>query len=287
MKKISFTFLIAILFLSFNSQAQQAWTQKKGSGYFQVGSSFYKYLTVYGADAETVNIARSITENTLSLYGEYGLSSKLTATVSVPLHFISSDELNAEWEGFLPEEGKLTALGNINLALTYQWYKNDGKVLAAKIAASLNTASFDEMTGLKSGYQAIGITPIILAGIGKDNFFASAEVGLNYLSNDYLPRFLFNAQIGKPFGKSKRLIGIFGITSSTSLGEATIEENLKINGNSSYTWLYQNEQTYYAINLKLGYKFSKKWSIWLSSGGGTAKNLGRGAVYTIALGYNL
>lgn len=279
--------IVTILLINSSVSAQQAWTQKKGEGYFQMGSSLFNYSTAADDDYKSFDQARSITEVILSLYAEYGFTNKLTGTVVLPLHFVSSGELNSKWLGFAPEEGNLTSFGNFNLALTYRIYTKNNFVLSSKLASSMNTSDYDAATGLRTGYDAFGISPTLLAGIGSDVFFASAETGINILSGGYLNRFIFNAQIGKELTKNRRLIGGFVISTSTALSNASNEDNLSLNGTSAFTSLYQNERTYYAGAFKFGYKLSDYWGLWLSIGGGYAKNIGRNPVYSLAFAYNL
>ncbi len=48
-----------------------------------------------------------------------------------------------------------------------------------------------------------------------------------------------------------------------------------------------NEESYYAINLKLGYYLTKEWTIWPSIAGGMAKNIGQNVLYSLSIGYKL
>lgn len=285
--KNSIILIIASTLFSFHLQAQQAWTKKKGEGYFQIGSSYFQYSTLSSKDFKSVDIARPIAETVVSFYGEYGISDKLMATLILPMHFISSGDLNPEWQGITLEKGNLTNLGNINLAFTYLLHQKNGVVVSSKLAASMNSSEYDETTGLRTGYNAFGISPTILAGIGRSNFFSSAEIGVNILNNDYLNRFIFNAQIGKELGESKKFTGIFNIGINATLSTASDSENDEINGNAAQTALYLNEQAYYSASLKLGYKLATNWALWFAVGGGAGQNIGQNGVYSLALAYKL
>ncbi len=282
------TIATLIFFIHSGAQAQQAWTQKKGEGYFQIGASSFYYSSAGAADAfKSYDLARPITEFIVSLYAEYGLANKLTGTVIVPFHFVSSGELSSKWPGFAPEEGSLTAFGNLSLALTYQIYSSNYFVLSSKLASSIKTSDYDVTTGLRTGYGAFGISPTILVGISTDVFFTSAETGIDILTEGYLNHYIFQAQIGKEFTQSKRFIGVFVISINRALGNASNEENQNLNGTSVFTTLYQNERTYYAGILRFGYKLSDTWGLWFSIGGGPSKYTGRNPVFSLAFAYNL
>lgn len=287
MKKNQLSIAFLVLFSVSQLSAQQAWTQKQREAYVQLGTNLFSYSTAYGDDFKAADIPRPITETIISLYGEYGITNTLTATAIVPLHFISSGNLDEEWTGFSPEKGNITGLGNVSLALTYNLYKKNTVVLSSKFTSVINTSNYDAATGLRTGFDAYSFSPTFLIGIGTNTFFASAETGFSFLTNDYANRYLFSAQIGKDFTPGRKITGIFSISSSIALGNPSDEENIRIDETTLYTALYQNEQTYYAAALKAGYKFTANWTLWLAAAGGIAKNIGRAGVYSISLGYNI
>jgi len=129
--------------------------------------------------------------------------------------------------------------------------------------------------------------PSLLVGRGTSKYFTSAEIGARIITNDYLPQFIINAQLGKKFLESERLLLILGFNALAPIGEASVEDNFKLDGNAIYTGLYQNEQAYYAWNVKAGYYFTEKISSWISFSGGTASNVGLSPGITFSLGYNL
>ncbi|MEE9430960.1 MAG: hypothetical protein V3V16_07975 [Melioribacteraceae bacterium] len=284
MKSILF---VIILSFGFNLNAQQAWTQKKGEGYFQIGSSFLSYSELHNLTSDAIELPRPITELIISSYLEYGISDNLTASFILPFHIVSSGNLVSDWSSFSPEQGDLSALGNMNLGLTYKVSQINNIVVSSKLAIGINSSKYEQSTGLRTGYDAYTISSSILAGLGTSTYFASAETGINFLTDGYLHRFIFNAQIGKHFLQSKKLLFIFSVLTSTALGSSSADDILKLDGNSRFTGLYVNEESYYAINLKLGYNLTKDWTIWSSIAGGMAKNIGRNALYSLSIGYNL
>ena len=286
MKKYLLTLIIILS--TFSLHAQQAWTQAQGEGYFQVGTSYLEYSSKFSEEYNEAAIPRPITELILQAYGEFGITDKLTTTIIIPYHLISSDDVDASWTGAPPPvKGDLNAFGNINGAVTYNIYKKNNIVVSAKTAISFNTSDQDNAAGLRSGFNASSVSPTLLAGIGTDKFFASAETGVKILSDDFLPKFLFNAQIGKEFLNSKKLIIILGFNTYYSIGTASVAKNEILDGNAEFTALYLNDQSYATGNLKLGYKLGDNFLTWLSMGAGPAKNVGFASVVNFALGYKL
>jgi hypothetical protein len=258
--------LLTISALTFNiTQAQQAWTKEKGKFYAQVGASFLSYSQLLnGKSAPTTwtNLNGKFTDVTVQAYGEYGITNRLTVSAQLPIRLLSSKEIT------LPNTitaGSLTALGNIQAALTANFYNKEGIVFSGKANVSLPTAKYDAPTGLRSGFDATSFTPSLMVGIGRAKFFASGEAGYVLRNNGYSNRLHLAGQIGKFFGKNKKLLGILNVELMKSGSDGTYND-----GNSTKTGLYLDKQTYLAPTLKLGYKATPKVTLWLSGGSGIA-----------------
>jgi len=110
---------------------------------------------------------------------------------------------------------------------------------------------------------------------------------MNFMTNGYLHRFVFNAQIGKHFLKSKRMMFIVAVSTITAVGNTSADDNLELDGNARFTGLYMNDQSFYAVNLKLGYALTSKWTTWVALAGGMANNVGQSGVYSVSIAYQL
>ena len=254
-----FYFLLICCISSSGLSAQQAWTRAKGSYYVQVGASYLQANSLLNGTEDLVALNRDVTDITLQGYAEYGLSSKLMLSAQLPLKLLSVD--NTVGQPNL-KDGSLTALSNIQAALTYNFYKKNGWVVSGKTGFSLPTAKFDEATGLRSGFDAFSFTPSLMAGIGRNKFFSSAELAFVLRSNNYSNRVGATWQIGAFWGKKKQFIPILGVELMRS-GESDFDDST-----SESTGLYLNEQSYLSPNLKIGYKPNPNITLWLSAGGG-------------------
>ncbi len=239
--------------------AQQAWTRAKGSYYVQVGGSFLQSNSLLNGTEDPILLNRDVSDVTIQGYGEYGLTSKLMISAQLPLKLLSVD--NTVGQPNL-KDGSLTALSNVQAALTYNFYQKNGWVLSGKTGFSLPTAKFDEATGLRSGFDAFSFTPSLMAGLGRNKFFSSAELGYVLRSNNYSRRIAAAWQIGGFWGKKKQFIPILGIELMRS-GKSDFDDST-----SKSTGLYLNEQSYLSPNLKIGYKPNPNITLWLSAGGG-------------------
>ncbi len=255
--------LIISILMSEKSFAQQAWTKEKGKFYAQIGASYLTYNQLLNGETSTkswTKLNADFTDMTVQAYGEYGVTNRITLSAQLPFRLLSSKNVI---QPNTISEGSLTALGNIQAAVTGNFYNKDGIVISGKVNVGLPTAKFDAKTGLRSGFDATSVEPSILVGYGHAKFFASGEAGYVLRNNNYSNRTHVAAQIGKFFGKNKKLMGIFNIELLKSGSDGTYDD-----GTSIKTGLYLDEQSYLSPTFKFGYKANPKVTLWLSAGGG-------------------
>lgn len=285
--------ILMVWCFALNSYAQQAWTQPKGDAYMQLGASYHSYDDLFVENGETKPLPYRINQTVAVAYAEYGITDRLTANIVLPFQFVSTaDMINADFDQPIGGNGvgELYAWGNIELGATYNWLKkNNGLVISSKINAALNTSSRVDRIGLQSGFNAYTISPSFLIGLGKDAFFTSGELGLAYMTNDYNARYFLNAQLGKKFTRSQRLMGILAFSINAPITDSTVEQNKRLDGWAENTGLYLNESAFYATTFKVGYEFIPDWTAWFSLGGGVGLgvNVGQNFVYSFAIGHQL
>ncbi len=276
--------VLLIILHPFDTFGQQAWSQKKGESYLQLGTAYLTYSMLHVGNFEIIDIPRPVSELVIASYSEYGITDKLTGILTVPYHFVSVGELDTALMNLEFDKGCLSALGNITTGLLYNFYNQKSTVVSGRLDMSWNTSKRESNTGLSTGNNSIGFSPSIAYGIGKKNYFFSAELGVNLLfQNDYYHRAIINAQYGRRFLKSKKMTFIVGLGTSSSFKFAqkeAVEKTAK-----DYVGLYVEEQSYVALTLKLGYDFTPNWSIWTSVAGGEATNVGAGISSTLSIAY--
>ena len=147
------------------TQAQQAWTKEKGKFYGQIGTSFLTYKQLLNGKTkptEWTNINAKISDITVQAYGEYGITDKLTVSAQLPIRLLSIKDIVAP---NTLTAGTLTSLGNIQAALTANFYNKDGIVISGKANVGLPTAKYNAPTGLRTGFDATIIEPSLLVGL--------------------------------------------------------------------------------------------------------------------------
>lgn len=271
-----------LVFMISDNSFGQAWTRKKGGGYAQLGFSNISANSLYSntGGIDEIDLNREVTDHTLQLYGEYGLSDKLTLSTSIPLKIVeTSDEvLDGAFPNLL-ESGSLTSLGNISVAAIYGLPQTKNWVATAKLRVDLNTADYDEATGLRTGYDAWGFAPSLNGGYGSKNFFATTEIGVNLRTNSYSHQFFANFQAGANY--NQRIFLIAGLEFLQSFENGDFND-----GNGFQTGLYVNDLEFTAFTIKLGGYPIKNLGIWLASGGGVDGNfVARGRALSISVSY--
>ena len=254
--------IITVIFLfsmSYFSNGQQAWTRSKGKYFAQIGTSFLSYNSYIDNDTKSIlPLGRDFVDMSVSLYGEYGLTDFLTVTGQLPFKYSAS----TKGQNSNVQDGSIFGLSNINLSLTGRLFQKGGAVVSTKVRASLPSGKYDDVTGLRTGFDATSIVPSLLFGLGASKFFTSLELGYEVRNNGYTNRTMLGFQIGKRFFKEK-LIGIFGIEYYQSLGESTFNDKKSV-----YTGLYLSTQTFLSPNMKIGYYVTSSNTFWFSAGFG-------------------
>lgn len=271
MKKV-FVF-IAVLSSSFVF-AQSPWTQEKGTFYTQLSfSTIANYDEIFG-DPE-YQTDREITDNTLQLYGAYGLSSKTTLLVNLPIKLIKTGDV-VNGSAFITEDSK-TAFGNISLGVKHQFY-NKKWIISGQLNLEANTGSFETASGIRTGHDAWTVTPTINIGRSFDKFYVQAFTGIDLKTNDYSNNFKIGGEIGTKVHSKIWLIGFVDIVSSFNDGDV----NLPLSNLA--TALYVNNQEYGAFGLKALGEFTNNFGGILSFGGAfSGNNVAKQAALTVGI----
>ena len=254
--------------------AQSPWTQEKGKFYSQLSfSTISNYDEVFG-DPD-YNTDREVTDNTLQLYGEYGLTSKTTLLVNLPVKLVSTgDAVNNT--AFITEDSK-TAFGNIAFGVKHQFYKKKW-IVSGQLNVEANTGTFETASGIRTGQDAWTFTPTINIGRSFDSFYIQAFTGVDFKTNNYSNNFKIGGEIGTKVHSKIWLIGFLDIVNSFNDGDVAIPLN------NAATALYVNNQEYTAFGLKAIGEINKSFGGVLSFGGAfSGNNVAKQAALTIGV----
>ncbi|MFK7748904.1 MAG: transporter [Kordia sp.] len=265
--------IIALLGSSFLF-AQSPWTQEKGKFYTQLSfTTISNYDEVFG-DPD-YQIDRETTDNTLQLYGEYGITNKTTLLVNVPIKLIKTGDA-ISGTGFAAADSQ-TAFGNVSVGLRHQFYTKKW-IVSGQLNVEANTGTFEAASGIRTGQDAWSFTPTVNIGRSFEKFYVQAFTGIDLRTNDYSNNFKIGGEIGTKVHSKIWLIGFVDIVNSFNDGDVNLPfRNIG-------TALYVNNQEYSAFGLKAVGEINNSFGGILSFGGAfSGNNVAKQAAVTVGL----
>lgn len=256
--------------------SQGAWTKAKNESYVQL--SYYNiggYTSLYGDPGYSTE--RKITDNTIQLYSEYGVSDKTTVVLSLPIKAIKAADLVDASANPLTSEGSESALGNITVGVKHRIHQKKW-VISGQVNIEMNTGKFYAEQGIRSGYDTWTLAPKLNIGRGFDRFYLQGTTGIDVRFNGYSSNFKLGAEAGvKPFGRLW-LIGFIDLSSSFKNGDVSLPASNLVTG------LYVNDQEYAAYGAKTIVEVTQKLGFLASyTGAFSGNNVPRRAVYGAGL----
>jgi len=158
--------LSALFFcITVSLQAQSGWTPPRGEGFFKLSQSAIRAGRFYNPEGDLIDITTTSIYTT-SLYGEYGITDRLTAMVSAPVFVRSTiNARESSVDGFVIPGDEFNGLGDIALGGRYGLIHQGPVVLSAsallKLPSGENVGGRSEL--LQSGDGAWGITAMLHA----------------------------------------------------------------------------------------------------------------------------
>lgn len=272
--------LPALFLITLNAFSQSPWTKNKNEGYIQTSfTTIGSYDKIYGN--QDYKPQREITDNTLQLYGEYGVTDKTTLFANIPLKMVKTgdftEDMSVIFPSFTIEETSETLLGNIQLGIKHN-FSNNKWLLSGQLSIEANTSTYKENSGLRSGYDAWTFTPLFLTGRGFDSWYIQAFTGFDIRTNDYSSNYKLGGEIGYKALNWLWIAGFLDGVASLKNGDVILpQENLA-------TGLYVNDQSYAAFGLKFIGEFNKSFGVNVGFGGAFA---GRNVAKAPALSFGL
>ena len=258
-KKISIL-LFSCLILS-NAFAGGGWPQPKGKGYFKFSQNFIQSPYFYNPDGEIIDITK-ISLYTTSIYGEYGITDRLTGIFYFPFFVRSTlSEVQYNQSGKIEPGDSFNAIGDTDISFKYALIVDKPIVVSATI-----------LFGLPLGKTSGGTSKILQTGDGEFNqmikidashsfypkpFYVSAYAGFNNRTQGYSDEVRLGAEIGFTF---KKFIPVLKLNTVQSLfnGTAPVVQN----------GVFSNNTEYLSPTVELNYQAPEK--IGISGSGGFA-----------------
>ncbi|WP_299886206.1 hypothetical protein [uncultured Lacinutrix sp.] len=282
--KLYCIFVLSLSFFCFsiqNAKAQSAWTKKKGKLFSQISySTIPNYSEIFN-DKDYIT-SRSISDNTLQLYGEYGVNDNLTLLVNVPFKLIKTgDAIENSTVPLSIVSTRKSGFGNIQIGLKHNIYR--GKmIVSGQLTVEANTSFFDKTSGIRSGYDAWTFTPTVNVGKGYENYYFQGFIGADIRTNDYSSNFRIGGEFGLTSIKKTTLIVFVDIIESFNNGDIILPQT------SLETALYINNQDYAAYGLKGLYSLTDNLGFSVGFGGAfSANNVAKQAALSAGLFFKI
>ncbi len=253
-KFIYIAILVALIFNNIN--AQSPWVQNKSEGYGQLSYIVIPEYNEFFGSSEKIIAPRSFSESIIQLYGEYGILNSTTLIADIGYKLLKAGD--AIDTTSITQAGNFSNLGNINIALK-QKLIDKNFALAFQLAAAIPTSQYDEATGLRTGYDALTLTPTLNFGKGfnKSYFYTYAGVGLR--NNDYSNIFTGGAEFGYKFFDRLWAMVFADVVRSFKDGDRIdLAENLE-------SGFYLNDQEWVTARIKLLFEIKENIGLNFSS----------------------
>ena len=266
------------LFISVYAFSQSPWTQEKGKFYTQLSfTSIPNYDTLFG-DPDYSAFGK-YSDNTIQFYAEYGITNKTSLIVNLPLKLLSIKGFEDPRIACVNcgKDYSKSALGNIEIGIKQQLYKKNW-IISGQISLEANTGSYDAISGIRTGYDALTFTPLLLAGKSFGTTYLQTFIGANIRTNNYSSNFKIGGEYGGKITKNIWLIGFIDIVKSFENGKVLLPDT------NLFTGLYVNNQEYGSFGAKVIGEFTDKFGITGGFGGAFfGNNVAKQAALTIGL----
>lgn len=266
-----------LLLFSFNLLAQSPWTKTKDEGYLQLSyTTISNYDKLFGNPE--INLDEKISDNTLQLYGEYGMSDKITLFVNLPYKLISYDEELICTTSPCPQRTRSeNSLGNIQIGIKHNFY-NKKWLLTGQLNIEVNNGSYNADSGLRTSYDAWSFTPLFIIGRGFDKWHIQAFTGFDIRTNNYSNNYKLGGEIGY---KTLDWLWITGFLDGVaSLNNGHISQPFE----DFNTGLYVNNQSYAGFGLKLIGEINNSFGVNIAFGGAfSGRNVAKASAISFGL----
>lgn len=246
-------FLIFIL-ASININAQSGWTKAKGQLYSQVTVSYFSSNRYFATNGNLFDSGNNFQSQSLLLYGEYGITDRLTGLANIPLVQFNS----------FSNTDIVAGVGDIQLGIKYALSKefplaisfeaaiptSDGIQFAQ--AKEVNEIGIREEINLPTSDGEFNLWTTLAASksMANGNTYGSLFASFNMRTQGFSHQVKVGAELGHLFFYQLWVIG-----------KLNILESLSDSPNTSVPFIYGEGTTYTAASVNLLYQLNDHWSL--------------------------
>lgn len=265
MKNIITTILLLVATTSIF--AGGPWPQKKGKGYFKL-SEWWVVFDQHYTDAGRIdpNITTGVFNT--SLYGEYGITDRLTAIINAPLisRNYNNNLVSLTTNEVLIQGESINTIGDIDLSFKYGLTSHSNFPISISLLLGLPTGTTGGGTlgNLQTGDGEFNQMIQLDAGsgfkIGKTNAYISSYLGFNNRTREFSEEVRYGVEVGAGLFNSKLWL----------VGKLNVIESLK-NGSTAEsvtsTSLFANNSEFSSLAIEANYYITDKVGISVSAAG--------------------
>lgn len=259
---IRFLIVALVLLLGTNASLQAGgWPQPKGFGYFKL-SQWWVIADQHYSDAGLIdpNVTQALWNT--SLYGEYGLTDRLTGVLYAPVFsraYFNNLVSGTTGEVLLPGEA-INGIGDVDLGLRYGLWKNDSYSLSGTLTLGLplGNPSGGSQGNLQTGDGEFNQLLQLDLGrgfkVGKLPAYANVYAGFNNRTKGFSDEFRYGIEAGVNLFNEKLyvILRAYGIESFQN-GSLQAQEN-----SSS---LFANNSEHLTIAPEISYQLNDRWGL--------------------------
>lgn len=244
------------------------WTYKKEQGFVKLSQNAIYADRLFNPDGEIIDIT-TIGYYATSIYGEYGITDKLTAIAYVP--FFTRNTLNKtrfiQTGAEIPGD-EFNSFGDMDLSLQYGFYQSDTWVASVRVLFGL---PFGEVNGGKTGILQSGdgeFNQMIRFDVSRSissKAWVSFYAGLNNRTNDFSDEYRLGGEIGTGIGQHFFGIIKLDVVQSFFNGDADPSQGGTI---------FSNNTEFVSPSIELAYEMDNNLGFSVSAAGAfAAKNI--------------
>jgi hypothetical protein len=261
----------SFLLCSHQVLAGDGWPQKKAEGYFKLSQYWVIADSHY---TNTGSIDPNATRGTYvtSLYGEYGITERLTGTIYFPffVRALQYEQVSGTTGEVLLKGDAVNSMGDTQIGIKYGLLQSD------QIAIS---GSF--ILGLPFGVNDGGRDGSLQTGTGEWNQMVRLDISKSIRIGQLYPFLSFYSAFNNRtngFSDEFRIGGKLGVNIDRFAIQLTIDAVNSLNNgdpnfNSDGTGLYSNNAEFVGLTPEIAYRIGKNWGVTASYGIATSGQL--------------
>ena len=255
MKK--FVIIIFTVLLPSSAFSGGGWVQALGAGYFKFSQSVIRADRFYNPNGDEINIT-TVSLYTTSIYGEYGITPRLTGIVYLPVFVRTTlNDVRFRQSGDVIPGDELNSIGDAEIGLKYGFNQRGPIVFAASLTLGL---PIGEDQGGESGILQTGDGEFnqkiqLEASRSMDNWYLSALVGFNNRTQDFSDELHLGLEVGYV---QDRLVGLIKVINVSSFNNGDA-------GSAAGNTIFSNNTEYLSIAPEFNYRLGDSLGVSASA----------------------